>query len=182
MDDATLYQRGIETLVDSWEAYAHGASGAAVLRSPGLAVAVFPDEPERAVYNNALVERDLADAQRAVAIDMLEAAYAAARVTHFAVWVHETDRAMRADLERRSYTFDESTRAMGMIARRHPSTPTGDRTRATGLVRVPAHPRVSAGFSEWRRPRRLSRPDRPSRRRERRDGDGIRSRRRLRDL
>ena len=114
MDDADLYQRGTETLVASWEAYARGATGAAVLRSPGVAVAVFPNEPERAVYNNALLARDLAAAERAVAIDMLEAAYAAAGVSHFAVWVHESDQALRADLERRGYTFAESTRAMGM--------------------------------------------------------------------
>ena len=46
---------------------------------------------------------------------MLEAAYAAARVSHFAVWVHESDRRCARNLERRSYTFAESTRAMGMI-------------------------------------------------------------------
>ena len=62
MDDTKLYQRGIETLVASWEANARGASGAAVLRSPGVAVAVFPNEPERAVYNNALLARDLGTA------------------------------------------------------------------------------------------------------------------------
>src|SRR6185295_18631410 len=81
---------------------------------PGGAVAVFPNEPERAVYNNALPTRDLAAAERAVAIDMLEASYAAAGISRFAVWVHEGDQALRADLERRRYSLDESTRAMGM--------------------------------------------------------------------
>jgi len=112
--DAELYLRGTETLVASWEAYARGAAGAAVQRTPGVASAVFPHEPERSVYNNALLERGLAAAERADALDAMEAAYAAAGVTRFAAWVHESDTAMRGDLERRGYTLDMSTRAMGM--------------------------------------------------------------------
>ena len=96
--DAGLYLRGSDTLLASWEAYAHGAVGAAVKRLPGVAAAVFPHEPERAVYNNALLERDLGPAG----------------ITRFAAWVHETDPAMRAGLEQRGYTLDTTTRAMGM--------------------------------------------------------------------
>jgi ribosomal protein S18 acetylase RimI-like enzyme len=55
--DADLYRRGNETLVPSWEAYARGTPGAAVMRLPGVTAAVFPAEPERFVYNNALLER-----------------------------------------------------------------------------------------------------------------------------
>ena len=44
----------------------------------------------------------------------MEAAYAAAGVTRFAGWVHESDKAMRADIERRGYALDTWTRAMGM--------------------------------------------------------------------
>jgi ribosomal protein S18 acetylase RimI-like enzyme len=60
--DAGLYLRGSDTLLASWEAYARGAVGAAVKHLPGVATAVFPHEPERAVYNNALLERDLGPA------------------------------------------------------------------------------------------------------------------------
>ena len=45
----------------------------------------------------------------------MEVAYAAAGVTRFAAWVHESDRAMRGELERRGYTLDTTTRAMGMV-------------------------------------------------------------------
>jgi GNAT superfamily N-acetyltransferase len=114
LTNADLYLRGAETLLASWEEYARGATGAAVQRSPGVATAVFPNEPERAVYNNALLEPDLAAAERADALDAMEAAYAAAGVTRFAAWVHESDEAMRGNLKRRGYTVDESTRAMGM--------------------------------------------------------------------
>jgi ribosomal protein S18 acetylase RimI-like enzyme len=112
--DVDLYLRGAETLVASWAAYARGAAGASVQRFAGVAAAVFPSEPERAVYNNALLERELAAAERADALDGMEAAYAAAGVMRFAAWVHESDEAMRCDLERRGYTLAESTRAMGL--------------------------------------------------------------------
>ena len=109
-----LYLRGAETLLGSWEEYARGATGAAVQRFPGVGIAVFPNEPERAVYNNAFLERDLTAAERADALEAMEAVYAAAGVTRFAAWVHERDQALRGDLERRGYTLDSSTRAMGM--------------------------------------------------------------------
>ena len=112
--DAGLYLRGSDTLLASWEAYARGAVGAAVKRLPGVAAAVFPHEPERAVYNNALLERDLGPGERSDALDAMEAVYAAAGITRFAAWVHETDPAMRAGLEQRGYTLDTTTRAMGM--------------------------------------------------------------------
>ncbi|MGZ6564523.1 MAG: GNAT family N-acetyltransferase [Solirubrobacteraceae bacterium] len=131
--DADLWLRGAETLLASWEEYSRGATGAALQRSPGVATAVFPNEPERTVYNNALLERDLAAAERADAIDAMEAAYAAAGVRRFAAWTHESDRAMRTDLERRGYTLDETTRAMGM---------------ALDDIRVP-RPEIELGPPDW---------------------------------
>ncbi|HET6870590.1 MAG TPA: GNAT family N-acetyltransferase [Solirubrobacteraceae bacterium] len=112
--DAELYLRGAGTLLASWEQYARGAPGAAVRRFPGVAAAVFPNGPERRVYNNALLERDLAASEQADAVFAMETAYAAAGVTRFAAWVHESDAGMRSTLERRGYTLDEVTRAMGM--------------------------------------------------------------------
>ena len=114
LTDAELYLRGRDTLLASWEAYACGAVGAAVKRFPGVAAAVFPDGPERAVYNNALLQRDLERGERAEALDAMESAYATAGLTRFAAWVHESDQAMRDDLERRGYSLDTTTRAMGM--------------------------------------------------------------------
>jgi ribosomal protein S18 acetylase RimI-like enzyme len=102
------------TLVASFEAYAGGSDGAAVVRSPGVTAAVFPLEPARSVYNNAVLERDLGAAGRAAALDAMEAAYAAAGVGRFAVWVHESDEALQRDVIARGYTLDTATRAMGM--------------------------------------------------------------------
>ena len=66
--DIDLYGRGVQTLVASWEHYAQNAAGAVLVRSPGVAVAVFPNEPERSVYNNAVFERDLTSAERTGAV------------------------------------------------------------------------------------------------------------------
>lgn len=112
--DAELFRRGAATLVASWEEYTRAAVGAFAQRFPGVAIAVFPNEPERAVYNNALLARNLPIAKRANAIDAMEAAYARVGLTRFAAWVHESDEAMCGDLEQRGYTLDTSTRAMAM--------------------------------------------------------------------
>jgi hypothetical protein len=122
--DIDLYRRGSATLLASWAAYARGATGAALRRLPGVAAAVFPGGPERTVYNNALLEPDLPADARRVAVDAMEAAYAGAGVHAFAAWVHESDEAMRADLQARRYRVVESTRAMGMaLADLRPALP-----------------------------------------------------------
>ena len=113
--DADLYRRGCQTLLASWEEYARGALDAAVEHLPGVTAAVFPREPERDVYNNALLDRDLAARERTDALESIAAVYASAGVHRFAVWVHETDVAMRYDLERRGYALDTTTCAMGMV-------------------------------------------------------------------
>jgi GNAT superfamily N-acetyltransferase len=120
IDDSQLLRRGMATLLASWEEYAKGAPGASLRRLPGVSVAVFPNEPERSVYNNALIERELGPADREAALDAMEAAYASAGIAGFAVWVHEGDEAMREALIRRGYTVSESSRAMGMGLDRPP--------------------------------------------------------------
>ena len=112
--DAELYSRGMATLIASWEEYARGAPGAAVFRAPGATCAVFPHDPERDFYNNALLKPHLSASERAEALLAMATTYAEAGVTRFAAWVHESDLAMRAALERNGYALDTSTRAMGM--------------------------------------------------------------------
>jgi ribosomal protein S18 acetylase RimI-like enzyme len=109
-----LYSRGSETLLTSWEEVARGSAGAALHRLSGVAAAVFPSEPERSIYNNALLERDLGPSERSSAVEAMRAAYAAAGIESYAAWVHETDDAMQAELLSRGYAHDETTRAMGM--------------------------------------------------------------------
>jgi ribosomal protein S18 acetylase RimI-like enzyme len=107
-----LYTRGVATLLASWEQVARGAPGAALLRSSGVTAAVFPEEPERSIYNNALLDRGLAVSDCASAADAMEAAYAAAGIERYAAWVHESDEGMRGELSARGFVVAESTRAM----------------------------------------------------------------------
>ena len=114
MTDNELYDRGIRTVAAGFSAFALVTSRAEVHRLAHVTVAVFPDGPERAVYNNAILRRELARGERAAALDAMEELYAHAGVGRFAAWVHENDRAMHEDLRRRGYTVDTTTRAMGM--------------------------------------------------------------------
>ena len=112
--DNELNVRGAATVIASWEEYTRGSAGAALKQLNGVAAAVFPSEPERGVYNNALLERDLGPSERAAAVDATDSAYRAAGVERYAAWVHESDKGMRAELGSRGYTVEESTRAMAM--------------------------------------------------------------------
>jgi len=114
LTDADLYQRGMATLIASWDAYARCASDASVQRHPGVTTAIFRFEPERAIYNNAILDRRLNAVERAHAVEDMQSAYAAAGVGHFVAWVHEADTAMQRDLVRLGYTLDETVRAMGL--------------------------------------------------------------------
>ena len=62
MGKTTRFDGGFATAVRT------GASGAAVERYTGVATAVFPNEPECGVYNNAILERDLEAAARSAGI------------------------------------------------------------------------------------------------------------------
>jgi len=74
----------------------------------------IPERSRAAIYNNALLERDLDPTERATAVDAMEATYRSAGVDRYAAWVHESDEGMRAELSSRGYILEESTRAMGM--------------------------------------------------------------------
>src|SRR3954447_24278968 len=113
--DRELYARGSATLVASWQAYTRSAREAAIVRRPGVVTAVFPLGPEREVYNNAVLERGLDGPARGAAVAAMEDVYRAAGVERFAAWVHEDDGPLAADLERRGYRLDETTRAMGLV-------------------------------------------------------------------
>lgn len=114
LSDPSLYARSVATLISSWETIARGCDGAKVQRLPGVTAAVFPNEPERPIYNNAVFDRDLDPAVRTSAIGAMQTAYADVGVDHYAAWVHESDAAMAAELSARGYAIAESTRVMGV--------------------------------------------------------------------
>src|SRR5262249_55799850 len=96
------------TLLASWEAIARGSRDARVIRGERFAAAVFPHEPERSIYNNALLHAG-------APLDALEDAYAG--IDGYALWVHEGDHALHSALTARGYAITETTRAMGMELR-----------------------------------------------------------------
>jgi hypothetical protein len=126
--DADLYLRGTETLLACWEENARGATGAAVQRFRGIMVAVFPNEPERGLQQRGPGTRPRGR-ERADALEAMSAAYAPVGVTRFAAWVHESDQAMRGDLEGRLPSRGVDARD-GHGARRRLPAPAGDRPRA----------------------------------------------------
>jgi GNAT superfamily N-acetyltransferase len=113
--DDDLYRRGAETAVACWAEYARTTPAAAVHRLPGVDVAVFPEGPERAVFNNAIPERGLTGAARSAAVEAMADAYAAAGVASYAAWAHESDVGLRDELTDRGFTHQETTWAMGMV-------------------------------------------------------------------
>ena len=93
--------------------------------SPGVTAVIFPHGPGRAVYNKALLAGGLSAAEQSAALETMAAAYADAGVSHYAAWVHETETALREDLEQCDYTVESSTRAMGMtLSHLHDPRPT----------------------------------------------------------
>lgn len=114
LSDQQLYDRSVATLIASWDAIAHGSGGAEIQRLPGVMAAVFPREPERSIYNNAVLDRGLSTGELGRAIEAMEAAYAAARVDHYAAWVHESETEVAAALGDGGYAVAETTRSMAM--------------------------------------------------------------------
>ena len=105
----------MRTAAACWKALARFTPGAAVHHLPHVSAAVFPDEPERSIYNNAIFARELTPTQRAEAIEATEELYVAAGVGRFAAWTHESDQLTRDEIVQRGYSVDTTTRAMGML-------------------------------------------------------------------
>jgi GNAT superfamily N-acetyltransferase len=121
--DRDLYRHGAATAVACWEEYARTTRAAAVHRLPGVAVAVFPEGPERQVFNNAFAERGLTAAARSAAVDAVVETYASAGVTSYAVWSHESDADLHAELTQRGLVHQETTWAMGRTLDDQPPVP-----------------------------------------------------------
>ena len=132
--DATLYDRMLANLLGSWTRIAQGTKGAWIERVPGAVVAVFPSGPERFFYNNAVLARDLDGPRAGQAAGAIVRAYGDAGVDRYAIWVHESEKAVIAEMTRRGFRVDTSTRAMAM---------------SLNDIAVPC-PEVELGPPDWR--------------------------------
>jgi GNAT superfamily N-acetyltransferase len=111
-DQHEPYRRMAAGLIAASRHFAAASEGAYILDEPGTSIALFPTPPDRAIYNNALVERGLDATGRRAALDAMEAAYAGAGIERYAAWVHDSDTPLIEDLLERGYELSETTRAM----------------------------------------------------------------------
>jgi GNAT superfamily N-acetyltransferase len=109
MDDAELLDRLLAGLRHFYTRLARASRGAHLVELPGVQACVFPATPERS-YTNAVVYDDAASLE--VALHDLEAAYDAAGVDAWTVWVLERDDRARGALERAGNRLDSRSRAM----------------------------------------------------------------------
>jgi GNAT superfamily N-acetyltransferase len=109
-----LYDRMLANLFACWGRIAKRTTGASIEQLPGAVVALFPVGPERAFYNNAVLERGLDPSRLGETVDAIIQAYEAAGVERYAVWVNEAEKAPRTELASRGFRVDTWTRAMAM--------------------------------------------------------------------
>lgn len=110
--DRELFDRSVDTLIESWAYLASGSPGAELTRIDDAAIATFVHRPDRDFLNNVVLRRRPADLAGTMAT--IEATYGRHEVDRFAVWVHESDAETAALLRERGYGFDSSTRTMAM--------------------------------------------------------------------
>ena len=103
------------SLFESWAALARTYPTAALHRTPHATVVVFPEAPERAFFNNAVLARDLQPAAAADALASAEQIYAKAGVDRYAIWVHGAERSALDVFEASELEVDETTIAMAML-------------------------------------------------------------------
>ncbi len=110
----TLYDRMLANLLGCWRRIAEGTTGASIERVPGAVVAVFPAGSERLFYNNAVLAQDLNGSRAREAAAAIVRAYESAGINRYAIWAHESEQAATAEMTRRGFRVDATTRAMAM--------------------------------------------------------------------
>jgi GNAT superfamily N-acetyltransferase len=111
VNDAALRDRLFAGLRHFYVLLAGASEGARVMELEGVQACIVPATPERS-YTNAVVYEDTAALE--AALDEIAAAYDAAGVDAWTVWVPEADRRAAAALERAGNRLDASPRAMGV--------------------------------------------------------------------
>ena len=104
----------LANLLGCWRRIAEGTTGASIERVPGAVVAVFPAGSERLFYNNAVLAQDLNGSRAREAAAAIVRAYESAGINRYAIWAHESEQAATAEMTRRGFRVDTTTRAMAM--------------------------------------------------------------------
>jgi GNAT superfamily N-acetyltransferase len=111
VDDATLFERQLQTLRALYRTIAASSPGSRLLERDGVTAAIVPATPDRSVCNGVVYDhgRSLAGA-----LDELARAYEEAGVRAWTVWVPGRDRDTAAILERAGHLLDATPAAMAM--------------------------------------------------------------------
>jgi ribosomal protein S18 acetylase RimI-like enzyme len=103
-DEAALAARHLAAQRALWRSLGEGTPGGSVIERPGgVLAAIVPARADRSVFNSVIYEDP--DALLAVR-DELDAAYVAAGIEAWTVWVRPGDDRLRAPLEAAGHVFD----------------------------------------------------------------------------
>jgi GNAT superfamily N-acetyltransferase len=111
IDAKELRRRAIDGVRAEVEAFGSAAPGSRLIRHEGLLGAVVPAAPQRSLFNSVFYEDPAAPAD---AYEALAAAYDAAGVWAWTVWVPDDDRETAQQLVARGHSLDAAPRAMAM--------------------------------------------------------------------
>lgn len=111
LDEQELRRRAVVGVRWEVEAFGSAAPGSRLIREGGVTAAVVPASPERSIFNSVQYDDSALLADR---LGELSAAYDAAGVRAWTVWVPDADRATAAALEERGHVLDGAPRAMAL--------------------------------------------------------------------
>lgn len=120
LDGNELRRRAIAGVGDEVEAFGSGHPESELLRRDGLLAAVAPASPQRSLFNSVFYDDPAAPARE---YEGLAAAYEAAGVAAWTVWVPDEDRETARLLAARGHLLDAAPRAMAMDLGELPAEP-----------------------------------------------------------
>lgn len=111
IDAKELRRRAIAGVRNEVEAFGSAAPDSRLIRREGLLAAVVPAAPRRSIFNSVFYDDPAAPARE---FEGLAAAYEAAGVRAWTVWVPDADRATAELLAERGHVHDGAPRAMAL--------------------------------------------------------------------
>lgn len=141
LDRKELRRRAIAGVRDEVEAFGSAHPDSALLRREGLLAAVVPASPQRSLFNSVFYADPAAPVREYVA---LAAAYDAAGVAAWTVWVPDEDRETAGLLAERGHLLDAAPRAMAMDLAELPGEPPAP----AGVEPGPVDPAAAAHLND----------------------------------
>ncbi len=141
LDEKELRRRAIAGVRDEVEAFGSAAPDSSLIRREGLLAAVVPATPQRSLFNSVFYDDPEAPGRE---YEALAAAYEAAGVRAWTVWVPDEDRETAAMLAERGHVLDSDPRAMAIDL----AALTGAPPQPSGVEPGPIEPAVAAELND----------------------------------